>query len=234
MTMEICEYDCYADAGLEISCVDNNPYEDDENNDEEFEVERYMECENYEAPDDDNRRLDEDEEEQGWYIGPYCAEQGGSIFLGMFTDDACTEFADSNGGRDTYESLSGGDELPYSAVSIIGPECVSCLNMEDNDNDNDQADNDSVMESCQEIYEAAGKCEESLPEGMLDDPNTQACNYIAGIKVIRQDGIITYMGTSKNGTATVFIVIFALATASLAFYVYYLRMRLGVKLDSLL
>ena len=215
--------------------MENNPYEDDENRDEEFEVENYMECNQYDPPEDENnRRLAEEEEEQ-WFIGPYCGEQGGAVFLGLFTDDACTQYANSNGGRDTFKCISG-DKLPYSAVSIIGPECLSCLDMENQNNNNNDQDNgnDVVFDSCQEIYTAAGKCEESLPEGMIDSPNNNACNYIAGIKIIRQDGIIERVGTRPNATASAFIVIFALATAALAFYVYYLRLRLGVKQNTLL
>jgi hypothetical protein len=151
----------------------------------------------------------------------------------MFTDDACTEFADNNGGRTTFEALSG-TELPYSTVSIVGPECVPCLNVENqNDNNDDGEDNDVVSEACQEIYTAAGKCEDNLPEGMVDEPNDNACTYIAGINVIRQDGIITRASTRPNGAATAWIVIFALLFSGLLFYVYYLRMRLGVKHNTL-
>ena len=236
---DICEYDCLVDADLE-SCVDRIPYEDDENREEEFEVDKYMECQQYEVQQDENnnRRMEEAEEEQ-WFIGPYCAEQGGAIYLGLFTDDACTNFADENGGKETFEALSG-DELPYSAVSIIGSECVSCLDMEEAENNNNNGDNngdgnnDGLLDSCQEIYEAAGKCESSLPEGMVSYPNTNACNYIDGIKVIRQDGMITRFGSGPSATTTLLIVLFALATAALAFYVYYLRMRLNTKQNTLL
>jgi hypothetical protein len=232
---EICEYDCFAAADMADSCADNNPYEDDENNDEEFEAENYMECQEYEPPqDDDNRRLeDAEEEEEQWFVGPYCAEQGGAVFLGMFTDESCSTFADTYGGRTTFQSLAG-TELPYSEVSLIGPDCISCLDREQDENDDNNGQDELVSDACEEIYTAAGKCEYALPEGMVEYPNNSACNYIAGVKVIRQDGIITAMGSIVNPTATVFTVLFALACAGLGFYVYYLRTRLGMKQDTLL
>lgn len=238
---DYCEYDCYADAGKD-SCVDGNPYNDDENREEEFKVEEYMECKQYEVSgeeddaDNNERRLDEEDQydETQYYIGPYCAEQGGAIYLGLFADDSCSKFADSTGGRATYKELSGGETLPYSTSTIVGSECVSCLDMDNNENDNgEQNYDDLVSDSCETIYYYSGKCESGLPYGMVSEPNDNACNYIAGVEVIRQDGVVTFMAR-PNATITAFIVIFALATAALAFYVYYLRMRLRFKPNTLL
>jgi hypothetical protein len=244
---DYCEYDCYADAGKD-SCVDGNPYNDD-NREEEFEVEEYMECKQYEVSDNEDdadnneRRLDQEQDqydETQYYIGPYCAEQGGAIYLGLFVDDSCSAFADSTGGRATYKELSGGETLPYSTSTIVGSECVSCLDVDyDDEQDNNENDNgeqnydDLVSDSCETIYYSSGKCESGLASGIVAEPNENACNYIAGVMVIRQDGIATFV-ERPNATATAFIVIFALATAALAFYVYYLRMRLRVKSNTLL
>ena len=41
------------------------------------------------------------DEEVQYYIGPYCAEQGGEIRLGVFNDDTCTVFADD--GAEMFE-----------------------------------------------------------------------------------------------------------------------------------
>jgi hypothetical protein len=223
---EYCEYDCFANADL-FECIDKNPYEGDQEEQEEaFDVEEYLECKEFQ-PNNNNRRLNENGGEAQLFIGPYCAEQGGAVLLGVFKDDACTEFADDLNGRYTYEYLTRGEVLPYSSVSIIGSECTSCL---DHGDENESQDNnkDGVSEACEAIYQTAGKCELQLSSRAVQTKNTNACNYLEGIKMIRQDGIITALPRA-SATATAFIVIFALLTAVLAFYVYYLHLRLNMK-----
>lgn len=234
---DYCEYDCFNNAGM-TDCVDRNPYEDDEQQKEEFNIDEYLECAGYEPPaneDDGGRRLeDAGDDEAQYYVGPYCAEQGGSIYLGLFSDDACTEFLDEQGGASTYKTLSG-ESLPYASTSIVGMECVSCLEQKDaNGNDDANQDEDNVSEQCEEVYQAAGKCESSLPGGTVNEVNENACKYIEGIKIVRKDGIVDVSAARRNPVVTAFIVIFAMAFAALGFYVWYLRMRLGVKKNALI
>lgn len=226
---DTCEYDCYMAAGMS-ECVDKNPYEDDEG--EKFEVKEYLECAQFEVK-NNNRKLEEaEEEEQEYYIGPYCAEQGGNIFLGVFSEDTCSEFADDYQGKSTYEELTG-EVLPYSSESLVGMDCFSCKDIEEeqNNNNNGNGNGDEVWEQCEEIYNAAGKCENKLD---IDSPNSNACSYIEGIKITRSDGIVIPSAARKNPVVTAFIVIFAMAFAAMGFYVYYLRTRLGVSKTSLM
>lgn len=238
---EYCEYDCFNDAGM-AQCIENNPYEDDEQQ-EEWQLEDYMECAQI-NPDNGNRRLDENQEEVQYFVGPYCAEQGGAIKLGLFTDETCSNVATDV----TFMSLMG-FELPYSGEedNLIDMECLGCIEKEDpeeewenqqngnnNNNNNDEEDADQVVELCEAIYTASGKCEASYPEGMVYNPNNNACNYMEGIRIVRQDGIIDTGSSRPSAVATSFIVIFAMAFAAMAFYVWYLRTRLGVKKNTLL
>lgn len=227
-----CGYDCYAEAGLEKSCVDQDPNGDDDSSvREEFDPERYMECAKYQfnnqAGDDDaaaNRRdLEEGEDKQALYIGPFCRHQGGSVMLGAFTDDTCSQFADEDHGRDTFKALSGGMELPYSEISLIPSRCVACINQEITDGENDDYDqSNTVLDTCLQIYSEAGKCEKEFGDDIVDMPNNKACSYIRGVKYIRNDGIAT--GSSgPNGTVNIFIVFFALTCAALGHYIQYLR-----------
>ena len=234
---EYCEYDCFSAAG-KTDCIDRNPYEDDQQNQEEFRAEEYLECAAYEPPANDNngrRKLEDGEENQAeYYIGPYCAEQGGAVYLGFFSDDSCTEFYDENAGATTYKELSG-ESLPYHSTSIVGMDCIDCLEQEDaNGNDDGAADADNTNEQCEALYKAAGKCESNLPSGMVDEANENACKYLEGVKVTRMDGIVDVTASKKNNVVTAFIVIFAMAFAALGFYVWYLRTRLGVKKNALL
>ena len=234
---ELCEYDCYVANGLESTCVDRNPYEDDQQQQqqgEQFDLADYVECQQARFDNNNGRALEENEVQ--YFIGPYCAEQGGAIFLGLFTDDTCTTFADENGGASSYSSMAG-TSLPYAAESIITLDCISCKEPADfNQDGNDGEDGDEVIEMCEQIYDMAGKCEAGLQAtGYVANANNNACNYIAGIKVVRKDGIITQVGSKANKTASIFIGIFVVAFVLLAAYVYYLKTKLdraSINLDS--
>lgn len=223
---EYCEYDCYMNLGMDY-CVDRNPYVDDEQDQEKFEVEEYMECKNWEPKNDNRRRLEE--EEAQYFLGPYCADQGGKIYLGMFTDEECTNFADDYNGKATYSELAG-ESLPYSSESLIGMDCFSCKqpaevdNDNDNNNNNNQNQQDEIKEVCEQVYQSAGKCESRL-SSVTAYANENACNYIEGIKIVRRNGTVI-TGASKNTVASAFIGIFAVSFVLLGAYVYYLKTKL--------
>jgi len=229
---DMCLYDCYVKEGVEDICAEENPYDDDEQEqEEEFNLQEYMECGEWEAPEDEEERRLADEEEVGYFMGPYCAQSGSAIHLGLFTDDACTNFADEDDGGDgTYYGLTG-SHIPYgyNDKSIVGMECISCQEPEDVDgeeeNDNDDEDEEAAepIEFCQEIYQKAGKCESNLG---IDSPNENACTYMEGIKIVRKNGVVNSITGGANKTATIFIGIFIVAFVLLAAYVYYLRTKL--------
>lgn len=223
---DYCEYDCFVDAGLS-ECVDRNPYDEEEDEAEKVEIKDYLECAQLEIQQDEERKLEEEEEEEAaYFVGPYCAKQGGDIYLGVFTEDSCSEFADDYGGKTTYEELTG-QTLPYSSESLVGMECLTTQEVND---DGEVA----VYEQVEELYQAAGKCEDNLAEGTVAYPNSNACSYIEGVKIVREDGVVRSSGGRASPVATAFIVIFAMAFVAMAFYVYYLRTRLGVKKEPLI
>jgi len=186
------------------------------------------------------RQLDQNYNNNGYnfYIGPYCASQGGEIFLGLFLDDSCTTFADNNGGQDTYLSRAGG-YLPYGSESIVDFDCISCKENEGNyqwDNAqaenqnyyyyNDMQDMDDVSDVCETIYNRAGKCEANLPQGTAFEPNNSACNYIEGIKIVRNDGTVTTAQAKATKSAKAIMTTLSLAFVALAAYVYFLKTKL--------
>lgn len=215
-----CEYNCFTTYNMAY-CIEQ---EQDDNAQEELEVADYMMCNNFENPNNNNRRLDENEVE--YYLGPYCADSGGSIFLGMFSDDSCSLFTDNNGGRSTYLSMTG-QNLPYSSESLISADCFSCVEPQDADqqNNQDQQDEDEIKEFCLELYQAAGKCENNLNNYYVE-PNNNACTYMKGIKITRSNGVIISGAANKNKVASAFIGIFAVSFILLGAYVYYLKTKL--------
>merc|ERR1719221_1485543 len=218
---DYCEYDCYANSKYMQECIDRNPYEEEEGErEEEFEAQEYVECKEWEVPEADEdeeeegddaerrrRKLDEEEEVQ-YYIGPYCSADGSAVYLGLYTDDTCTDFADSNNGLSTYKELAG-EDLPYGSKSLITAECVSCVeqedpNREDEDDNDDGEEEVEISREFQEKYETAGKCEQNI-NGMTSEPNNDGCSFISGIQMTNSDGIVD---VKTSGWATFWIVAF--------------------------
>lgn len=220
-----CEYQCFTAAGMS-ECIDEDYYQYQNNGQaEQLALDDYLVCAAYEGVeqnDDANNRKLEDAA-AGYYVGPYCSDNGGEIRLGMFTDDACTVFADDYGGRVAFSDISGGATLPYSSDSIVDTKCYSCEEAQEN---NDDANGDDAAveakEVCTDMYTASGKCEEDIGYSS----NQNACTYMEGIKMTRKDGILFTGAASANAVAGTFIVIFGLSFACLGSYVYYLKTKL--------
>ena len=170
-----------------------------------FQAQQYTTCQQYQFNNYD---------QSVYYIGPYCADQGGAIRLGVFSDDTCSTFA-QNGAATFYNAM--GYELPYASSSLVSSKCLTCSQT----NANGNAQNREV---CTDVYQVSGKCETRMS---IDYPNESSCNYIEGVKVIRNDGVIRASSRGKSKAAAVAIGLFTTLSVLLAGYVYYLRTKLS-------
>ena len=208
-----CMTECYA--GYELSYCQ---YDEAEANG--FDVAQFAEC--AEMPNGGRRRLDNNQVQ--YYIGPHCSAQGGQVRLGVFTDDTCTTMAEYG---DEVFANANGYSLPYSASgsSMITSRCIACANNGNNNGDgNNNNNNVQISEMCQDVYKNSGKCETRMA---IDYPNESSCDYIEGIKVIREDGVIRTSSVRKSKSAAVAIGVFMTLSVLLAGYVFYLRTKLG-------
>jgi len=205
---DACLNNCYANNGMDY-CIQN-----DDDGAAQFDVMDYAACAQYQA----GRRLDEGD--VAYYIGASCADQGGEVHLGLFVDDTCSEKSSTS-----YYTLTG-NQLPYSDESLVSDSCISCKesNQDAENNGDDVYDADNVREVCETLYTYAGKCETYMG---IDYINENACSYIEGIKIIRDDGVIRTSATRKSKGAAVAIGLFATTAILLGAYVYYLRTKLG-------
>jgi len=213
-----CEYNCYTNAGLS-NC--NN-----EEGQQDFNVQKYLECGQLKF-NNRNRQL---EDNVKYYAGPYCASQGGSIHLGIFTDETCTEPYDEYYGKSFYAQTTGYD-LPYASQSMVSLDCKSCI-MQQRANRNleertlqqyyDQNGN-YVSELCSQQYLSSAKCESKLS---VSYPNEYGCNFMEGIKVVRSAGTTTEIAKTPSKAASGFIGVFAVSFILLGAYVYYLKTKL--------
>jgi len=206
---EQCLNNCYANYGLDY-CIE----EENDDDREEFDMMQAAECAQFEGGNNNNNNGVE------YFLGAYCSDQGGEIRMGMFTDDACSLFADDYAGTITYKNFMG-ESLPYSEQSIVGMECVPCEQLGDVNQDNSNTNTEvEVKEACEQLYDTAGKCEN------IGGYNQNACNFMKGIKVIRSDGVVQ-VSSGGSKTAGTFIGLFAVTTVALGGYVYYLKTKLG-------
>ena len=197
-----CMIACYDEYGVSF-CLNDD---DNNNQNDGFDPSDYAECAQFDL-NNGRRRLADDVE---YYVGPYCADQGGEIHLGLFTDDTCTTFAQN--GESTFANAMG-YELPYSDTSLISTLCLACGR-------NDGNGNYEMKDVCNNVYGISGKCETKMS---VDYPNESACTYIEGIKIIRDDGVIRTSAVKKSKAAAVAIGLFLTMAVLLAGYVYYLR-----------
>jgi|UniRef100_A0A8J9SFB8 hypothetical protein len=168
-----------------------------------FDVSQYLDCTQIDGGND-----------KAYYVGPYCANQGGDVRLGVFSDDTCTTFAQSGG---SAFSNTFGFNLPYSSESLVTSQCVGCGSSDGNGNV-------ETNQMCGNVYSMSGKCETRMA---VDYPNESSCGYIEGIKVIREDGVIRSSTVRKSKAAAVSIGLFTTVSVLLAGYAFYLRTKLG-------
>jgi len=206
-------------------------YENDDyvEEDEEDDLAKYMECERLEIEDDeeeegDRRRRMEDKEEDEYFVGPYCAEKGGGIFLGLFTDDACTNFADNDAGKDTYYALTN-NILPYSSESIVSMDCVNCAAL-----GNVYGDDYYVGDQCGAPYTSSGKCEVHLSDSVVgrNMQNNAACHYMEGIHIASEEGLVI-VRKRASGVANFFIFLFSCSFGFFVYYAHLLHKKLRMK-----
>lgn len=246
-----CEYSCYKKAGLEDQCMDYNPYYDDDDGNNAYnqiDLQEYTYCTQVNADADNNddgdneenqeeaegeqqegenrktrRRRKLDQQEVAYFLGPYCTDKGIEIHLGLFTDDTCTEFADSNGGRTAYLE-NYGTSIPYYGTSLVDNTCYTCK-----DTDYDSGDV-FTRDVCETTYTAAGKCESRISSSTsITYPNENACSYIQGIKLLKhtKNGVIYRNAGSLK--AAIAIAFFATMFVVFGFYVWYLRKLIAAK-----
>lgn len=122
-----------------------------------------------------DRKLDENNGDGSYYIGPRCNSHG-KIVIGVFSDDRCWDPVDDV----DVETLLGGN-LSYLLLQNSYSDdssCISCMESGDDDNSNDKNDGDNVIEMCEDLYDASAKCESEggLTSGFIQS-NRQEENY---------------------------------------------------------
>jgi len=144
---------CY-DECMKIENMEDNGYID---------ATEFLECQALYEPEDDSATA--------LYAGPMCASNGSKIKIGVFYDEDCN-VPDSEKDVDDYLIDDDGVSMKLSHAllkTVYSSDCISCLVPEEEDeNGDDQNNNDDgeeqeieVLEMCEQLYEAAAKCEKT-------------------------------------------------------------------------
>jgi len=226
---EACYNNCYAEQGMDY-CIE---YEGEE----EFEIQRYIECAEMDEGNNDNNNGNYyyngggDNYYGQYFIGPYCSEKDGwSIYLGVFYDEGCT----ARGSADAYSSRNYGATLPFSSEPIVTSECISCQQVDEDQNNNNNGNQNNnyyyqemeVSEFCGEVYEMSAKCEENMD---VYYPDTSACDYVDNIlpKMERATRNVSTGKSSGSSSTVVLAWVFAATTLALGSYAFFLYRKLS-------
>lgn len=187
-----CEETCNEGGYCDETCLDDCQTYENLGGNGYVEASQYIQCQQIDvvANNDDNDNAgDEHEgnneaEQQQLYIGPKCSANGRRIYIRLFTDEDCSvkyelpehkTMKDIIGFKLWYGTLSA----TYDHTSSTSSGCISCAEDRDGDgNQNDNSDADEVNEMCEELYDAAGKCEtkHGISEGFMQT-NREDGNY---------------------------------------------------------
>jgi hypothetical protein len=212
----VCLSKCYAKAGLDYC---ENDEEDD------FEVDRYLECRNPQGNNNKNNNNGDDSTQI--YVGAYCSSNGKSIHLGAFSDRQCSVKTDAS----VYEEQTG-VALPYTSTSLVGSDCISCKEPSayDDDYNADANDADTIREICTDVYERSAKCESNLE---ISTKSTGGCNYIHTILPRTERAVASSRGGSASvGWAWTFAMTTLVASAAAMFFYSKTKRKNAVNLSS--
>jgi len=222
---DACENQCYTDAEM-TECIQ---YEGDE----EYDVQEFLEC--AEMPNQNGNGNGDYVYNGDWenyygpyYVGPYCADDGFSINIGVFYDMGCAYAADN----DVFGQKNYGAELPFATESMVEGDCISCMQVdEDNNNNNNNNGNNNnnnngngyeLNELCEMVYEESVKCEKNLNINWQDN---SGCDYIGDI-LPKLEAATAGKRASSGGAAVAFAWIFAVTTLLAGSYAFFLYRKL--------
>lgn len=143
-------------------------FEDQRDNmyyDDNFKVDEYAECREYEQENDDGNNNNA----YAYFIGPACTDDGKDVKLAMFYDEACSQVPEEV----TFEDVSNGWALPYGEGGLVSTSCLACAEYDEG--------NYELKEMCEQLYEQSGKCETGMESYHYYGKQEGSCEYIESL-----------------------------------------------------
>jgi hypothetical protein len=136
-----------------------------------------------------------------YYIAPYCAADGASIYLGVYYDQQCMNQVED---ISVYGDNNHGATLPYSSDKkslVIHNDCLACVDSQnDNNNNNNNSSNNNgnqnygITELCKGVYQEAAKCETNNMG--LPYSDTSGCTFVNEV-ISRMENENSMMNTAS-------------------------------------
>jgi len=263
--------ECYEKAAEQAENDDAAENDEEDNNQcANYDGSCYSECQNIENMEENGymdaseftecQQLDyEDNYGNVYYAGAMCASSGTRIKIGIFTDEECSNYDETKEIENYMKNDDGYSmKLSYHLLkqTFAEGQCVaSCLMEQEDDGNNDGDDEQEaeVNEMCEELYEAAGKCEQThgFESGIVSYDNYDnqvrneelVCDFISSLQAGHYDqtGEIVVSGgrttlgggASTSGGQKFALTFFILGSVGLAGYAAMLHSQLtkGAKAD---
>lgn len=135
-----------------------------------------------------------------YYAGPTCDKYGTRIKVGLFTDENCEYLA---GDLSIEKYLKNDDgynvKLSYHLLKKVqqSEECLaSCTAVNENDDDGGDI---QLAEVCEDLYYAAGKCEN--PHGFKNGIDYSNSNYYE-VQAANEESVCDFIATIQSGQYT--------------------------------
>lgn len=172
---------------------------DEDNGDDQFDINRFSECAEYEVEGDDDNAVQ-------YFIGPTCTSDGEDVQMAVFDDEVCTYKSETS-----FETISNGWSLPYSDGGMVSTYCMDCLAYDEDEGAYD------LRDMCMQTYEnAAYKCEENMEYYSYYGQTTDGCETIEALLPKAQKG---------NGGKVFGWIVFVAIIGGLAGYVMWWRKK---------
>lgn len=164
--------DDVSDDILETQCATCKNYQDkcakaDDNL--AWEYDYFFGCEAFEGSDGTQK-----------YLGPRCSSNG-SIQIGVFNDDTCSQLASGI----NVGSFTGMTFSKNGLSSLTTSECISCKKSDATYIDSDDANDNGILDLCENLYYESAKCNKRIGSIYGDDnefvEENKVCSYIENI-----------------------------------------------------
>jgi hypothetical protein len=167
---------------------------------------------------------------QQYYVGPTCSN-GFDINLATFYDSGCSKKTKSG----VYEAFNYGVSLPFEKQAMVSNDCIACLYVDQDANDDQNDDGDQqyeMIELCTESVEEAAKCESGL-SSVKAYPDESGCYYINTVlpKLVKASKSITKSmgsrsGSSSGSSSTGWAIFFFLTAGFMSAYAFFLYRKI--------
>jgi len=177
---------------------------DNMNADDQFDVNRYRDCTQYNVEKNDNNA---EEEQVQYYIGPGCTKGGTGVKLGLYTDATCTTATST-----AFADISNGGTLPYADGGLVSTYCTDCT-------ETDDQGATGLRQMCQNLYaSSAYACEKSMTSVAYSGQKVEGCSYISSTmpKAVKK---------SMRGGAVFGWIVFAFLIAGFGAYIVWWRKK---------